>query len=120
MTGNVVVLSVPLLDTVLAFTRRVVTRQPVMVADHRHIHHVLVYRLGSVVKADVVLWSLAAVFGVLGVFTIRGNLGALLAAVGLEAAVFFTALRAMVHVEIDADVFVDAGLPASHASHRGR
>lgn len=123
MAGNVVVLSVPLLDTLLAFTRRVITRRPVMEADHRHIHHVLLYRLGSVVKADLVLWSLAAVFGALGVLTIRGNLGALLAAVVLEAGVFVTALRAMVHVEIgakiEADVFADTGLPASHASPRG-
>ena len=122
MAGNVVVLSVPLLDTVLAFARRVLARRPVMEADHRHIHHMLFFRLRSVVKADLVLWALAAVFGCLGVLTMRGNVGALVAAIALEVAVFACALAAMVRIELPADVEAEisagSGITASRASSR--
>jgi UDP-GlcNAc:undecaprenyl-phosphate GlcNAc-1-phosphate transferase len=120
--GNVVILSVPILDTVLAFTRRTLARRPVMEADHRHIHHMLLYRFHSVLKADLVLWALAAVFACLGVFTMRGNRGALVSAVGLEVVVFVVALAAMVRIELPADVETEvlegSGITASRASSR--
>jgi len=102
--GGVVVLSVPLLDTVLAFVRRTIARRPVMEADHRHIHHMFLYRFRSVVKADLLLWGLGCVFGLLGVLTMLGHRGALIAAVVLEAAVFALSLRAMVRIELPADI----------------
>jgi UDP-GlcNAc:undecaprenyl-phosphate GlcNAc-1-phosphate transferase len=122
IAGNVIVLSVPILDTVLAFTRRALARRPVMEADHRHIHHVLLYRFRSVVKADLVLWALAVVFGCLGVLTMRGNLGALVSAIVLEVAVFASALAAMVRIELPADVEAElldgSGITASRISSR--
>ena len=57
----------------------------------------LLYRLRSARKVDAVLWGLAAVFGALGVLTMRGNAAALCAALVLEVAVFGVSLRTMVH-----------------------
>jgi UDP-GlcNAc:undecaprenyl-phosphate GlcNAc-1-phosphate transferase len=100
IAGNVVVLGVPILDTALAFSRRLATRRPVFEADHRHLHHMLLYRLRSVRKVDAVLWSLAAVFGALGVLTMRGSVPALCAASALIAGVYVFALRRMVRFSI--------------------
>jgi hypothetical protein len=94
--GAVIVLSVPLLDTSLAFIRRVMSGRPPFEADHMHIHHILLFRCGSTRKVDLMLWSLTAVFGVLGLLTMLGYAAALAVAAVLELTVFFLALRRMV------------------------
>jgi UDP-GlcNAc:undecaprenyl-phosphate GlcNAc-1-phosphate transferase len=94
--GAVIILSVPLLDTGLAFIRRVLSGRPPFEADHMHIHHILLFGCGSTRKVDLMLWSLSAVFGALGVLTILGNVMALGAAVLLELVIFILALRRMV------------------------
>ncbi len=99
--GNVVILGVPILDTALAFSRRLATRRPVFEADHRHLHHMLLYRFCSVRKVDAILWSLAAAFGALGFFVIQGSVAALCAAFALMVGVYVAALRRMVRVSID-------------------
>ncbi len=100
ISGSIIVLSVPLLDTVLASLRRKLTGRPVFEADLKHLHHVLLYRYKSVRRVDLILWSLSAVFGLLGVITMRGSMTALLLAAALEAAVFTVALRSMVNFRI--------------------
>ncbi len=100
IAGSVMILAVPLLDTTLAFVRRLVTRRPVFEADHRHIHHMLLYRYRSMRKVDLVLWGASAVFGVLGVLTLRGNVIALGAAFALALLVFVVALRSMVRFKL--------------------
>jgi UDP-GlcNAc:undecaprenyl-phosphate GlcNAc-1-phosphate transferase len=98
--GCVVILSIPLLDTALAFSRRALMNRPVFEADLRHIHHVLLYRLKSLRKVDYCLWSISAAFGFLGVLTMRGNLLALTGAVALELYIFVAGLRSMVHFKV--------------------
>jgi UDP-GlcNAc:undecaprenyl-phosphate GlcNAc-1-phosphate transferase len=98
--GSVIILSIPLLDTGLAFTRRVVTGSPVFKADLKHIHHILLYRFKSVIKVDLTLWSLSILFGVLGILTMRGHIVPLICGVAIQAAVFVAALRGMVHFEM--------------------
>jgi UDP-GlcNAc:undecaprenyl-phosphate GlcNAc-1-phosphate transferase len=44
MTAPLIALSIPLLDTGIAITRRFLRRQPVFGADHGHIHHKLLAR----------------------------------------------------------------------------
>lgn len=94
--GGVIILSLPLLDTGLAFIRRVMSGRPPFEADHMHIHHILLFGCGSTRKVDLMLWSLSAVFGLLGLLTILGYTAALAAAVVLELVVFILALRKMV------------------------
>jgi UDP-GlcNAc:undecaprenyl-phosphate GlcNAc-1-phosphate transferase len=98
--GSVIILSLPLLDTGLAFIRRVLSGRPPFEADHMHIHHILLFGCGSTRKVDMMLWSLSAVFGVLGVLTIMGNFIALAVAVALELTVFFLSLRRMVKFDM--------------------
>jgi UDP-GlcNAc:undecaprenyl-phosphate GlcNAc-1-phosphate transferase len=100
IAGDVMILAVPLLDTALAFVRRILTRRPVFEADHRHLHHMLLYRCRSTRKVDLVLWGLSAVFGVLGVLTMRGNVVALGAASALALFIFIVALRSMVRFNL--------------------
>ncbi len=97
--GGVIILSIPLLDTVLAFTRRLATGSPVFKADLKHIHHILLYRFNSVLKVDLALWGLSIIFGLLGVLTMTGNIVALVCAVVIQAVVFAVALRSMVRFD---------------------
>jgi UDP-GlcNAc:undecaprenyl-phosphate GlcNAc-1-phosphate transferase len=124
IAGNVVILAVPLLDTALALTRRLVTRRPVFEADHRHMHHMLLYRFRSARKVDAVLWGLAAVFGALGVLTMRGNTAALWAALALEIAVYVISLRTMVRFglseAIEEEILGGCGITASQCIPRQR
>jgi UDP-GlcNAc:undecaprenyl-phosphate GlcNAc-1-phosphate transferase len=94
--GAAIILSIPLLDTGLAFIRRVLSGRPPFEADHMHIHHILLFRCGSTRKVDLILWSLSIVFGSLGLLTILGSTVALAAAAMLELVVFTLALRRMV------------------------
>lgn len=124
IVGDIVVLAVPLLDTALAFSRRILTRRPVFEADHRHLHHMLLYRFRSVKKVDFALWGLSAVFGALGVLTMRGSLGALCGALALQLIVFVVALRAMVRFEVphafEEEVLGCLGIAASNSISRQR
>jgi len=94
--GGVIILSLPLLDTGLAFIRRVMSGRPPFEADHMHIHHILLFGCGSTRKVDLMLWSLSAVFGLLGLLTILGYTAALAVAGLLELVIFILALRKMV------------------------
>jgi UDP-GlcNAc:undecaprenyl-phosphate GlcNAc-1-phosphate transferase len=94
--GGVIILSLPLLDTGLAFIRRVMSGRPPFEADHMHIHHILLFGCGSTRKVDMMLWSLSALFGLLGLLTILGYTAALAVAGVLELAIFILALRRMV------------------------
>jgi UDP-GlcNAc:undecaprenyl-phosphate GlcNAc-1-phosphate transferase len=124
VAGDIVILAVPLLDTALAFTRRLVTRRPVFEADHRHLHHMLLYRFRSTMKVDLALWGLSAVFGALGVLTMRGSAMALCSALAIEIVVFVIALRRMVRFElpesVEEEILGGCGITASQSVSRQR
>lgn len=68
MTAPLIALAMPLLDTALAIVRRVLRRQSVFAADHRHIHHRLLDRGLTPRRAALMLYGvcgLAAVFSLL-------------------------------------------------------
>lgn len=113
--GAVIVLGVPLLDTTLAFLRRVLTGRQPFEADHMHMHHILLHRYGSVRRVDFVLSLFAAVSGALGVWTMLGSRGALATAAALYAAVFAVALRRMLRFDIPQEridrIATDCGAP---------
>ncbi len=100
IAGSVMILAVPLLDTSLAFSRRLITRRPVFEADHRHLHHMLLYRYRSMRKVDLILWGISAVFGLLGVLAMRGSVVALGAAFAIALVIFIAALRSMVGLKL--------------------
>jgi UDP-GlcNAc:undecaprenyl-phosphate/decaprenyl-phosphate GlcNAc-1-phosphate transferase len=124
IAGNVVILAVPLLDTALAFTRRIFLRRPVFEADHRHLHHMLLYRYRSTKKVDAALWGLAALFGALGVLTMRGSFLALGAAAVLALVVYVVALHRMVCFRLpgslEEEILGGCGITASQGTVRQR
>ena len=101
--GAAVVLGVPLLDTVLAFLRRVLTGRQPFEADHMHLHHILLFRFGSARAADLLLYLFAAVSGLLGVLTMLGFAAAPAVAAALYAIVFAIALRRMLRFDIPSE-----------------
>jgi UDP-GlcNAc:undecaprenyl-phosphate GlcNAc-1-phosphate transferase len=101
--GSIIILSIPLLDTGLAFFRRLVTNTPVFKADLLHLHHILLYRFKSVIKVDLFLWGLALVFGLLGIMTMRGNFLSFLLALAIQIVLFVFALRSMIHFELSTE-----------------
>lgn len=117
MAGCVFILSIPLIDTTLAFVRRLLTNHPVFEADLKHLHHILLYRFESVRKVDIFMWGLSAVFGLLGVLTMMGNVLAFVLALAAQLAVFILALREMVHFTLPSekveDIIGRSGITAS-------
>jgi len=122
MAGCIFVLSIPLIDTTLAFMRRLLTNHPVFEADLKHLHHILLYRFESVRKVDIFMWCLSIVFGLLGVLTMMGNILAFVLAVVAQLAVFVLALRGMVHFALPRDKVEDilgrSGITASRFAPR--
>jgi UDP-GlcNAc:undecaprenyl-phosphate GlcNAc-1-phosphate transferase len=122
IAGDVMILAVPLLDTALAFSRRIITHRPVFEADHRHLHHMLLYRFRSVKKVDFALWTLSGAFGALGVLTMLGNTPALCAGLALQVVVFAAGLRAMVRFDLpqtsEEEILGGCGIAASNGLSR--
>jgi UDP-GlcNAc:undecaprenyl-phosphate GlcNAc-1-phosphate transferase len=61
-----VMFALPVLDTLLAFTRRYVNGRPIFSADKHHIHHQLVARGFSVKQTVLISYGLAIFFALLG------------------------------------------------------
>jgi UDP-GlcNAc:undecaprenyl-phosphate GlcNAc-1-phosphate transferase len=122
VAGCIIILSIPLMDTALAFLRRVLTGRPPFEADHMHIHHIMLYRLGSMRKVDFLLWTFSAVFGALGIMTMMTSRPALIVTIVLEVAVFGAALREMVALDIPVEkideILDGCGAPSSIAARR--
>ena len=90
------VLGVPILDTLLAVTRRLVLRAPLFAADHLHIHHVLRQAGLSPRKTLAVLYGLQLVLAALGVAAVTGRAWPVLVGLGVVMVAFVAFLRAMV------------------------
>ncbi|OQX86053.1 MAG: hypothetical protein B6D63_00830 [Candidatus Latescibacteria bacterium 4484_7] len=105
--GSVVILSVPILDTGLAFSRRLITGRPVFEADHKHMHHILLYRFRSVRIVDFIIWSIAAGTAILGVYVVKGSLICLVVALAIDGALFFVMLRAMTQAGISEEELIE-------------
>ena len=122
VAGSIFILSIPLIDTTLAFGRRLLTNHPVFEADLKHLHHILLYRFESVRKVDIFLWSLSTVFALLGVLTMMGNMLAFVLAAAVQLAVFVLALREMVHFALPRekveDILGRSGITASRFAPR--
>ena len=87
------VLGVPLLDTLTTMTRRVAAGTSPFMPDADHIHHrVLARSHGSVRRAVRAVWGAAAVFGGLGVALSRAGGSDLVQAACILAAVAFSYL----------------------------
>lgn len=63
----IVAMGVPVVDTVLSITRRLIKGNGVFKADKEHIHHKLLFREGSQKEAVVTLYFLTACFGMIAI-----------------------------------------------------
>jgi UDP-GlcNAc:undecaprenyl-phosphate/decaprenyl-phosphate GlcNAc-1-phosphate transferase len=64
--ASMVMFSLPILDTALAFTRRWVNRRPLFSADRHHFHHQLVARGFTVKRTVIISYGLSLLFCLLG------------------------------------------------------
>ncbi len=64
--ASMVMFSLPLLDTALAFVRRYVNKRPLFSADRYHLHHQLVARGFTVKQTVVISYGLSIAFVLLG------------------------------------------------------
>ena len=65
--AGLIVFALPIMDTALAITRRKMAGKPISEPDANHIHHLLMRKYGSVKKAVFVLYSISALFAIVGV-----------------------------------------------------
>ncbi|HET6349770.1 MAG TPA: MraY family glycosyltransferase [Candidatus Krumholzibacteria bacterium] len=92
----VLVLGVPLLDTVLAIARRIVVRAPVFSADHLHMHHILRGSGLSPRRTLFVLYAMQVFFCLLGVGAAMGWVLPVIVGLGFTTMAFIAFLRMMV------------------------
>jgi UDP-GlcNAc:undecaprenyl-phosphate GlcNAc-1-phosphate transferase len=71
MTAPLIALTVPLLDTTLAITRRFLRRKPIFDADRSHIHHRLLARGFTARTVALLLYMAAGIAGMLALFLSR-------------------------------------------------
>lgn len=70
LLGGLVMFSLPVLDTLLAFTRRYVGGRPLFSADKHHFHHQMVSRGFSVRWTVLLSWAVTAFFTFSGVLLV--------------------------------------------------
>lgn len=63
----VLILGLPIFDTLFAIIRRILTKKPIMVGDRGHIHHRLVDKGYSHKNAVLILYVVSGCFGIAGI-----------------------------------------------------
>lgn len=89
------ILGIPMLDTMLAIARRLVLRVPLFGADCLHIHHMLASFGVSERQTLLLLYSMQAVFCVVGIFTIQGYMFSVILGLAILFVLFSVFLRWM-------------------------
>jgi len=75
--------ALPIIDTSLTVIRRFISGKPIFQGDREHIHHILLARGWSQRNVAFALYSLCALFSVLGLLTVGGGSGSRITAVTL-------------------------------------
>jgi UDP-GlcNAc:undecaprenyl-phosphate/decaprenyl-phosphate GlcNAc-1-phosphate transferase len=66
-------IGLPILDTTLAITRRVIAGRPIFAPDRGHIHHVLIDHGYSTRRTAVIFYAVTAILAVSGVIMVLGR-----------------------------------------------
>jgi len=64
----VMAMGLPILDTTLAFTRRLLRNQPIFAADRQHIHHILLSKGWNQKRVVITLYAISMLFTSLALF----------------------------------------------------
>lgn len=94
----VLVLGVPIFDTLFAILRRLVNKKPIMTADKGHLHHRLMKLGYGQRRATLMLYGMTAIMGVAAVLFSRGlyvEMGGLMAITFMYIYIFLTDSRHM-------------------------
>ncbi|MEJ2720522.1 MAG: MraY family glycosyltransferase, partial [bacterium] len=94
--GVCLIISVPMLDALLAVARRLTLRQPVFEADCLHIHHVLRSFGFSPRQTLVILYSVQAVLAAMGILAVMGFTFPIVTGFAVLLVAFFTFYGMMV------------------------
>lgn len=87
-----VILGVPIADTLFAIIRRLTSKQPISMADNQHIHHRLMAAGFSHKDSVKLLYALTAIFSYLALlYPVASNVGTVLLTVGLILSILFIA-----------------------------
>lgn len=70
----IIVLAVPIFDTLFAIVRRLLRKESIMMADNKHIHYQLLFAGFSHRKAVLIMYGFSAVFGVLAILFSKASL----------------------------------------------
>lgn len=81
----VVILGLPIFDTLFAMTRRILRHQSIMQADRGHIHHRLIDAGLSQRQAVLVLYGVTALLGILAVIILESSIWKILILVAILA-----------------------------------
>jgi hypothetical protein len=100
----VVSFGLPLLDVCLSIVRRYMNNKPLFVGDEDHVHHKLIKRGFSHRKAVLILYAVAAAFGMLSLTLLHSDMmiGLVLFLIGLGVWIGVQQLRYVELVEITA------------------
>jgi len=79
----IVVLALPIFDTLFAIGRRILSGKPIMQPDRGHLHHRLLDLGLSQRQAVLVLYSIAAIFGIFAIVLMRSSIWKALAFAGI-------------------------------------
>jgi UDP-GlcNAc:undecaprenyl-phosphate GlcNAc-1-phosphate transferase len=90
--GSVVIFGLPILDTAVAFARRLVNKRPLFVSDRGHIYDQMMDRGLSVRKTVALCYGLTALYAIMGLIV---GLLPMLTAVAICAAVVFVSAFAV-------------------------
>lgn len=71
----VIILAVPIFETLFSITRRLMNKQHVMVADNKHIHYQLLNTGLSHPHTVIIMYGFAFLFGVLAIVFAKASLG---------------------------------------------
>lgn len=90
----VIILGVPISDTLFAIIRRVVNKQPISVPDKSHLHHCLLNLGYSHRQTVIIIYAMAAIFGLAAYVTSMATIiGAMLICILLTLAMEFFAKK---------------------------
>ncbi|WP_010648289.1 glycosyltransferase family 4 protein [Oceanobacillus massiliensis] len=70
----VIILAVPIFDTLVAMVRRAYNKESIMAADNKHIHYQLIEAGYSHRKTVLIIYTFSALFGLLGIFFSNASL----------------------------------------------
>jgi len=79
----VIILALPIFDTLFAIGRRVLSGKSIMEADRGHLHHRLLDLGLSQRQAVLVLYSIAAIFGIFAIVLMKSSIWKVLAFAGI-------------------------------------